>query len=190
MNELSIVDLTMIENGIQAAEQLVHALLLRKRRLSLQPATNVFMLPSSLSAKKRRIRNKSVRFSEVPCVHVIEETDDSDLTHDRWYRKHEYNKIKEGNHKTLVAFIKANAQSKTLDEMEHCLLGLERQISILVLRMPYRNRQKKVVRSVLCLQQIQRNMKSLDAAALREMSLIVSKQDEMQALRNAMIDSH
>jgi hypothetical protein len=178
----------MMDDGFQAAEQLVISLLAKKRRLSIQQASRRSLLPP-LQAKKRRVSGKAVKFADSHLsVHYLNELKGTDESHFRWYQKHEYNKIKEENSRTLLAFSKAGAQNAMLDETEYCLRGLEKQISVLVFQIPYRNRQKKVVRSVLNLQQIQRSMKRRDSAALREMSLIVSKQDNLQAIKNASMD--
>lgn len=178
----------MMDDGFQAAEQLVVSLLAKKRRLSTQTAPGRRSSLPPLPAKKRRIHEKTVRFAEndlsIKYIHETKETEEES----RWYQKHEYTKIKEENSRTLLAFSKASGQSALLDESEYCLRGLEKQISILVFQIPYRNRQKKVVRSVLSLQQIQRSMQRRDSAALREMSLIVSKQDNLQAIQIASMD--
>jgi hypothetical protein len=177
-----------IDDGFQAAEQLVISLLAKSSRLSLQPASRRSSLPH-LPSKKRRIIGKTVSFADNDLsVHYIDETNETNEVCYRWYQKHEYKKIKEENSRTLLAFSKASAQSAMLDETEYCLRGLEKQISVLVFQIPYRNRQKKVVRSVLNLQQIQRSMKRRDSAALREMSLIVSKQDNLLAIKTASMD--
>ncbi len=189
---------------IQAAEDLVHALLGVKRRLSLS-SSNAFgtnyprpcqwpTLPqecqTTVSKKRRLLKDKKkVRFSDEKCLHIVENNDDiKESLRERWYQKEEYQRMKDDYLKTLVAYTKVNMKTSELDESEHCIRGLETQISILILRMPYRNRQKKVVKSVLHLQQIQKSMKQPDTAALREMSLIVSNQDNLKAIKNASGD--
>lgn len=177
----------MIEHGFQAAEQLVNSLLTNRRRLSEQTKTKSLSLPRP--AKRRRLHGKTVRFSDKDqSVHVLDETKEPDELFFRWYQKDEYTKIKEENSRTLLAFSKASTLCATLDETKYCLRGLEKQISTLVFQIPYRSRQKKVVRSVLSLQQIQRSMQRRDSAALREMSLIVSNQDNRQAIQYASMD--
>jgi hypothetical protein len=195
-----------IDSSIQVAEGLVHALLGVKRSLSFPSPSNVDdfnftsksmqssqwpILPQERQsdAKKRKMLSKpkkSVKFSDKKGVHIVESADDvKESLRERWYQEDDYQRIKDEYLKTLVAFTKVNMQIAELDESEHCLKGLETQISILILRMPYRNRQKKVVKSVLSLQQVQKSMKQQDSAALREMSLIVSKQDSIKAIKNA-----
>jgi hypothetical protein len=178
----------LFEDGLHAAEQLVNSLICVKRRFSFSTQSSHSSCRHSWPVKKRRLQ-KSVQFSEDKSVHIVEMPQDRKAIDHRWYQEDEYKKIKEENHKTLEAYTRVLGCTKALDESEYCLLGLETQISILILRMPYRNRQKKVVRSVLNLQQIQRNMKAHDAAALREMSLIISNQDRMKALKVASTDS-
>lgn len=189
---------------LEAAEDLVHALLGVKRRLSLSSSNAIGTnyprpcqwptLPQERqtnASKKRRLfkDKKKVRFSDEKRLHIVENSDDiKESLRERWYQEDEYQRIKDDYLKTLVAYTKVNMKTSELDESEHCLRGLETQISILILRMPYRNRQKKVVKSVLHLQQIQKSMKQEDTAALREMSLIVSNQDNLQAIKNASGD--
>lgn len=212
--ESSIADsddgFSIIDSSIQVAEGLVHALLGVKRRLSFS-STNVvghnYMatsvppcqwpilqqeLPSNVNKKRRMSKaKKSVKFSDKKRVHFVENGDDiRESLHERWYQENEYQRIKDEYLRTLVAYTKANMKVEELDESEHCIRGLETQISILILRMPYRNRQKKVVKSVLSLQQVQKSMKQQDSAALREMSLIVSKQDNLKAIKNASVDDY
>jgi hypothetical protein len=195
-----------IDSSIQVAEGLVHALLGVKRRLSSSSSSNVnvgnFTSASMQSSqwpilpqerqtdviKRRRLvkAKNTVKFSDRKSVHIVENADDIQETlHERWYQEDEYQRIKDDYIRTLIAYTKANMKISELDESEHCLTGLETQISILILRMPYRNRQKKVVKSVLSLQQVQKSMKQHDSAALREMSLIVSKQDNVKAIKKA-----
>jgi hypothetical protein len=200
---------SIIDSSIQVAEGLVHALLGVKRRLSFSSSSNSDggnFAPLSIQScqwpllqqecqtnlnKKRRLlkSKKTVKFSDKKCVHIVESADDiKGSLNERWYQEDEYQRIKDEYLRTLIAYTKANMQITELDESEHCLRGLETQISILILRMPYRNRQKKVVKSVLSLQQVQKSMKQQDSAALREMSLIVSKQDNLKAIKNASAD--
>lgn len=189
---------------LQAAEELVHALLGVKRRLSLSSSNAIGTnyprpcqwptLPQerhTTASKKRRLLKdkKKVRFSDEKSLHIVENNDDiKESLRERWYQEEEYQRIKDDYLKTLVAYTKVNMKTAELDESEHCIRGLETQISILILRMPYRNRQKKVVKSVLHLQLIQKSMKQPDTAALREMSLIVSKQDNLKAIKIASGD--
>lgn len=185
-------DQRIMENAVQAAEQLLHSLLSSKRRLS---SVDVIADPSARSytppkKKTRTQQKKEVRFAEDKRVHVIKTTEDDDFPNRRWYQEHDYKRIKQENAATLIAISKANGKITTIDATAHCVRGLEVQISVLVLQMPYGNRQKKVVRSVLSLQQIQRKMQIQDAIALREMSLIISKQDKLKAWKIATIDAY
>ena len=199
---------SIIDSSIQVAEGLVQALLGVKRRLSLSASNDVCGTFASTTMhpcqwpllqhehendmnKKRRLlkTKKTVKFSDKKRVHIVENADDiKGSLHERWYQEDEYKSIKDEYLRTLIAYTKVNMQMTELDESEHCLRGLETQISILILRMPYRNRQSKVVKSVLSLQQIQKSMKQQDSAALREMSLIVSNQDNLKAIKNASAD--
>jgi hypothetical protein len=194
-DQVNMDDMTLIESGLQAAEGLVQALLGAKRRLSCQTTNNAGVFaPYHCTAdaqplKRQRHSTKSVRFSNTKRVHIIDLADYTKSIQQRWYQEDDYSRIKADYLTTLVAYTKANMQIQNLDETEHCIKGLEAQISILILRMPYRNRQKKVVKSVLSLQQIQRTMQRSDTAALREMSMIVSKQDNIKALKNASTDN-
>jgi hypothetical protein len=197
---VNLPDFSMIEDSIQAAEGLVNALIGAKRRFSvpsnvgnsdslLSPMQWSLPQQQQQSTKRCRLRSKqSVNFSDEQTVHIIEAVNDTTSVRGRWYQEDEYKAIKDEYLSTLVAYTKVNMQIAELDETRHCLQGLETQISILILRMPYRNRQKKVVKSVLSLQQVQRTMKQQDCAALREMSLIVSKQDVLKARNNATPD--
>jgi hypothetical protein len=199
---------SIIDSSIQVAEGLVHALLGVKRRLSSSSCNDVGHnciatsispclwpilqqeLPSNVNKRRRMSKvKKVVKFSDKKRVHIVESGDDiRETLHERWYHETDYQRIKDEYLRTLVAYTKANMQIAELDESEHCLRGLETQISILILRMPYRNRQKKVVKSVLSLQQVQKSLKQQDSAALREMSLIVSNQDNVKAIKNASAD--
>jgi hypothetical protein len=222
MDDLTIVNnMLMIESGIQVAEDLVHAIVGVKRRLSFQSSTTMTAAAAAANGsgaatttllhrhhnqslvvktqklssvnKRRRLVHKpkkSVRFSDVNHMRTIERLDEISTLEENWYQENEYKQIKEEFLKTLVLYMKSNMKMDDIDETKHCIRGLETQINILILRMPYRNRQKKVVKSVLNLQQIQRTMKqNVDSNALREMSLIVSKQDSIMALTNASKDS-
>ena len=182
----------MMENAAQAAEQLLNSLLSSKRRLS---CVNAIADPCARSCtpptkRSRTQQKKAVRFAEVKRIHVIKATEDDDFPSRRWYQEHDYKRIKQENADTLIAISKANGIITTVDAAVHCVRGLEVQIGVLVLQMPYGNRQKKVVRSVLSLQQIQRNMQIQDVTALREMSLITSKQDKLKAWKIATIDAY
>ena len=200
---------SIIDSSVQVAEGLAHAFLGVKRRLSFSSSFNdlgnnytsasiqssqwpIIPQERKIDVKKKKMLSKakkSVTFSGRKCVHIVERVDDvKGSIQQLWYQEDEYQSIKDEYLRTLIAYTKVNMEITELDESEHCLRGLETQVSILILRMPYRSRQKKVVKSVLSLQQVQKSMKKQDSAALREMSLIVSKQDSLKAIKNASGD--
>jgi hypothetical protein len=185
-------DQQIIESGIQTAEQLLHSLLVGKRRLTLDDGTRDCTRSCPPPTKKRRTpkEKKSVRFSEEKRVHSIDVTTEDGFLCHRWYQQDDYTRIKQENRDTLAAISRANGKITTIDATEFCVRGLELQISVLLLQMPFNNRQKKVVRSVLRLQQVQRKMQTQDTQAIREMSRIISMQDKLKAWKIASIDAY
>lgn len=179
-----------MEDGVDAAEQLMNALLSKKRPLSFE--STVCDSRQFVVRKKKRPAlqlSKAVRFAKEKRVHAMRETDDDDFPNCCWYQEQDYERIKQDNRETLVALSKANGKIATIDATEHCIRGLEVHINVLLLQIPFGNHQRKVVQSVLSLQQTQRKMQSHDAVALREMSLIISKQDKLKAWKVATIDA-
>jgi hypothetical protein len=179
----------IMKNSMEVAEELLQSLLSTKRCLS--SVTSTCILPCCPPTKKTRTQQKkAVRFTEDKIIRVLKATEDDSFPNRRWYQEQDYKRIKQENRDTLMAISKANGKITTIDPDEHCARGLELQISVLVLQLPLGNRQRKVVQSVLSMQQIQRKMKTQDAIALREMSLIISKQDKLKAWKTAAVDAY
>lgn len=192
-NVLDVRSQQIMEAGVKAAEQLLQSFFAPKHPLSFDYASTRDrgdLVTSTPPMKKRcTVRQKSVRFATEKRVHVLELKGDYDFPSRRWYQEDDYKRIKQENLDTLIAISHANGKVTTMDATEFCIRGLEQQINTLLLQMPL-NRQKKVVQSVLCLQQVQRNMQAQDEKAIREMSRIISKHDKLKAWKIATMDAY
>ena len=135
--------------------------------------------------KRRRILDK-VRFASDVEVHTIEQ--EMEDIQNRWYCKEDYQRIKQQNHQTIVAVQRANGKVETIDVNQYCIRGLEVQIAYHLLNIPA-DRQKRVVASVLTMQQVQRNLKQPNPQGLRECSKLVSTHDKRKAWTMAKIDA-
>lgn len=180
-------DDNLLDEGMREAELLLQSIMGAKRRIS----NNVqVMFAPPIKRRRSFHQRKTVRFAQADTVRTIaDSSDEDDALLQCWYQKHEYRRIKEDNNETLRAIARAYGKISDIDASEHCIRGLELLIRVYILQLPHDNRQKKVVQSVLSLQQSQKKLQQNDSTALREMSLIVSKPDKLKAWRTAILDA-
>lgn len=101
-----------------------------------QKSKNVVPVSTTCRSAKRKIvkKTKSVRFSDAPNQvtyrHVLQEE-----LKESWYQPMEYKKIHFDKMKTIVAAHQAKATMSCLDAKEHCIRGIESQISPTALHM-------------------------------------------------------
>lgn len=140
---------------------------------------------SSQAVKKPRV-DQQVRFSADVRVHDFEQRPED--MENLWYSKDDYQRIKQQNQDTISAVQQANGRVQSMDVNEYCVRGLEVQIAYHLLQIPA-DRQKRVVISVLTMQQVQRKLKQPNEQVLRETSKHVSTQDKLKAWKIASIDA-
>jgi hypothetical protein len=182
-------DHLLLDEGTQEAELLLQSILCTKRRISTASVVreNQSMVLARPSKRHRtQCNNKTVKFAADTTVCIFDVQDEVDDCENRWYQQHEYQRIKEENWETLRALSGVGGKITDIDAAKYCLRGLELQVRVLLLQLPFDNRQKKVVESVLSMQ---RKSGRNDYAALREMSLVISKSDKLKAWRTAMVDA-
>jgi hypothetical protein len=182
-------DHLLLDEGTQEAELLLQSILCTKRRISTASVVreNQSMVLTRPSKRNRtQCNNKTVKFAADTTVCIFDVQDEVDDCENRWYQQHEYQRIKEENWETLRALSGVGGKITDIDAAKYCLRGLELQVRVLLLQLPFDNRQKKVVESVLSMQ---RKSGRNDYAALREMSLVISKSDKLKAWRTAMVDA-
>jgi hypothetical protein len=182
-------DHLLLDEGTQEAELLLQSILCTKRRISTASVVreNQSMVLARPSKRNRtQCNNKTVKFAADTTVCIFDVQDEVDDCENRWYQQHEYQRIKEENWETLRALSGVGGKITDIDAAKYCLRGLELQVRVLLLQLPFDNRQKKVVESVLSMQ---RKSGRNDYAALREMSLVISKSDKLKAWRTAMVDA-
>jgi hypothetical protein len=185
-------DHLLLDEGIQEAELLLQSILCTKRRISTASVAkeSQSMILARPSKRHRTQRdNKTVKFATDTTVCILDVQGEVDDCENLWYQQHEYQRIKEENRETLRALSGVGGKITDIDAAKYCVRGLELQVRVLLLQLPFDNRQKKVVESVLSMQRMQRKCGRNDHAAIREMSLVISKSDKLKAWRTAMVDA-
>jgi hypothetical protein len=136
--------------------------------------------------KKRRLSTKTVRFCDDKNTVVYRHLSNEDLKR-AWMNQHDYKAIRLENRNTIVALKKVMGKLHILDS-EYCIRGLETFISILIFGTD-RKKKLKIVRLILNEQKIQRAAGIFDPATLTAVSMILSRESRIEALKSASFDT-
>jgi hypothetical protein len=130
---------------------------------------------------------KNVRFSNADIVTVFNAAPE-EVSTTLWYQRKEYQRIRQETKETIAMFEKLGCQLDsmfTCEDKTHCLRGLEGVLGTIVFRILSR-RSHKIVKSVLCQQQMLRqNGRANDIEALRLSSTVISMFDKRKAWTRA-----
>jgi hypothetical protein len=138
--------------------------------------------------KKRRLAKKTVRFGgDDKNTVVYRHLSDEDL--DRaWIHRDGYQAIRQENRNTISALMKVYGSFRELDDTQYCIRGLETAISVLIFRTD-REKNLKIVRGILREQNIQRASGLFDPTTLTAVSMIMTRDSRIKALRRASSDA-
>jgi hypothetical protein len=137
-------------------------------------------------SKKRRLSKKTVRFCDDKNTVVYRHLSNEDLKR-AWMNQDDYKSIRLENRKTIVALKKVMGKLHILDS-EYCIRGLETFISILIFGTD-RKKNVKIVRLILNEQNIQRASGIFDPETVAAVSMILSRESRIKALKSASFDA-
>jgi hypothetical protein len=137
-------------------------------------------------SKKRRLSKKTVRFCEDKNTVVYRHLSSEDLKR-AWMNQDDYKSIRRDNRNTIVALKKVMGKLHILDS-DYCIRGLETFISILIFGTD-RKKNVKIVRLILNEQNIQRASGVFDPETLTAVSMILSRESRIKALKSASFDT-
>jgi uncharacterized protein (DUF1810 family) len=163
-------------------EQLFSAV--QRKRMYSESAVKADRVDSYCQPKRTKME-KNVRFSNTDIVTVIN-SGQTDISSALWYQEDEYQRIRQEARETIVMFQKCGCLVDSVHDCEkYCIRGLERALAAVIFRV-LSQRNRKIVRSVLCQQQILRQNGRVDDEALRLSSTVVSTFDKQKAWRRAL----
>jgi len=138
-------------------------------------------------SKRRRLSKPTVRFAEEKNTVRVRAASSEDLNK-AWLQQADYDMIRENNRSIILAVMKAGGNISTLDMNEACVRGLEQHICVYVFN-GNPKRQREFSRNICNQYREQRKMGVSDPESLSLLSSILSRADQMKALKIASIDA-
>jgi hypothetical protein len=140
-----------------------------------------------ISKRRTKRTEKNVRFSNADIVTVFNAAPE-EVSTTLWYQRKEYQRIRQETKETIAMFEKLGCPLDSMFNCEdetYCLRGLEGALGTIIFRM-LSHRSHKIVKSVLCQQQMLRhNGRANDIEALRLSSTVISMFDKRKAWTRA-----